>query len=166
MQETLDQLKLTTAGLEEELYYHRQRDAQLERRADYMYSYVDYDNDRARIKMRFIKEINKKTTLKDIGDLLDQLILNEKAKGSDYYDPAVHMYEYPKVATKDYSNFDFSWSGKIFNAQDPLKPLLLEDASDLDKMPRKTDIPYRDILRKIAEEDKTDDHSTRSLTED
>jgi len=36
-----------------------------------MYNYLDYDNDRVRIRERFIKEMNKKTTLKDIGELLD-----------------------------------------------------------------------------------------------
>jgi hypothetical protein len=40
-----------------------------------MYQYFDYDNDRSKIRNRFIKEMNKKTTLKDIGDTLDKLIL-------------------------------------------------------------------------------------------
>jgi hypothetical protein len=47
-----------------------------------MFNYADYDNDRARVKARFLKEVNKKTTLKDIGELLDKLILNEKTEGS------------------------------------------------------------------------------------
>ena len=32
---------------------------------------MDYENDRARVRDRFIKEMNKKTQLSDIGDLLD-----------------------------------------------------------------------------------------------
>lgn len=94
------------------------------------------------------------------------MILKEKAEGYQYYDPAVHMYEYPKDATKDSSNYDFSWSGKVANALDPLKPLLLDDPTELEGLPRKEDVIYKDILRKIAEEDKAEDHSARTLTED
>jgi hypothetical protein len=44
-----------------------------------MYSYYDYDNDRTRVRERFLKEMNRKTTLKDIGEALDKLVLDEKA---------------------------------------------------------------------------------------
>lgn len=36
-----------------------------------MYNYLDYDNDRSEVRERFIKNYNKKTSLKDIGDILD-----------------------------------------------------------------------------------------------
>ena len=44
-----------------------------------MYNYLDYDNDRKKIRDKFLNEMNKKTTLKDIGETLDKLILDEKA---------------------------------------------------------------------------------------
>jgi hypothetical protein len=47
------------------------KDAQLERRAEFMYNNLDYDNDRIRVRSRFLNEMHKKTTLDDIGDLLD-----------------------------------------------------------------------------------------------
>lgn len=87
-----------------------------------MYSYLDYDNDRHRVRSRFMKEINKKTTLKDIGDLLDQLIINDKAADAELYDPEFHMNDLPKSATKDVTNYDLSWSGKILNSLDLLQP--------------------------------------------
>ena len=36
-----------------------------------MFNYLDYDNDRAKIREKYVKEMNKKTTLKDIGEALD-----------------------------------------------------------------------------------------------
>jgi hypothetical protein len=36
-----------------------------------MYDYFDFDNDRSRVRNRFLKEASKKTTLKDIGEMLD-----------------------------------------------------------------------------------------------
>lgn len=36
-----------------------------------MYDYFDYDNDRSRVRNRFIAQNDKKTTLKDIGEMLD-----------------------------------------------------------------------------------------------
>jgi hypothetical protein len=62
-----------------------------------MYNYTDYDNDRNNVRQKFIKEMNKKTTLKDIGDTLDKLILEEKAENAKYYDPAIHMYDLPRA---------------------------------------------------------------------
>lgn len=35
----------------------------VDRRAEFMYNYVDYDSDRLRVRSRFIDEINKKTTI-------------------------------------------------------------------------------------------------------
>jgi hypothetical protein len=69
-----------------------------------MYNYFDFDNDRARVRHRFIKEMNKKTTLKDIGEMLDKFILDDKAELSQYYDPEFHMDKTPKSATQDVTN--------------------------------------------------------------
>jgi hypothetical protein len=45
-----------------------------------MYNYMDYNNDRARVRDRFMKEMNKKTTLEDIGRELDKMLIDEKAE--------------------------------------------------------------------------------------
>ena len=78
-----------------------------------MYNYADYDNDRENIRRRFIDEMNKKTTLKDIGESLDKFILDEKAENLKYWDPTKND-EPVKSATKDTTNFEMSWSGKLF----------------------------------------------------
>ena len=58
-----------------------------------MFNSLDFLNDRARVKDRFLHQMNKKTTLKDIGSLLDRFVLDSKANTGKYYDPAVHTFE-------------------------------------------------------------------------
>lgn len=69
-----------------------------------MYNYLDYDNDRSRVRERFVKEMNKKTTLTDIGEMLDRFILDEKAENAKFYDSTKGVEE-PKSATKDTDSY-------------------------------------------------------------
>ena len=64
-----------------------------------MYNYLDYKNDRHRVRERFLSEMNKKTTIQDVGYLLDELVLDSKANSTEFYDPAVHLTEKPVSAT-------------------------------------------------------------------
>lgn len=77
-----------------------------------MYNFLDYDNDRKQIRDKFLNEMHKKTTLKDIGETLDKLILDEKAATAQYVNP----YEDTKIkyASKDSDSLDHLWSGKLF----------------------------------------------------
>jgi small subunit ribosomal protein S9 len=98
--------------------------------------------------------------------MLDKFILDEKAEGLRYLDYNQNGDELPKAAQQDTSSFELSWAGRIFKDQDPLKPLLMDDPSRLDKMPEDTDTPYRDILDRIKYEDSRTDYSYQSLTPD
>ena len=40
-----------------------------------MYNYLDYKSDRHQVRERFLNEMNKKTSLEDIGFLLDEFVL-------------------------------------------------------------------------------------------
>jgi len=62
-------------------------------RLDFMYTYLDYRNDRARVRQKFVSEMNKKATLEDIGGLLDKFVLDSKAGTGIYYDPKKHVLE-------------------------------------------------------------------------
>lgn len=65
------QLRVTTIDIERATSFHEGEDGvdeQIKRRAELMYDYFDYDNDRTKVRERFLKEAQKKTTLKDIGD--------------------------------------------------------------------------------------------------
>ena len=61
----------------------------IKRRADFMFNYMDFRNDRYRLRDKFMTEYNKKTTLQDIGQLLDKFIVDEKAKMFKYAHPQV-----------------------------------------------------------------------------
>jgi hypothetical protein len=67
---------------------------------------------------------------------------------------------------KDSSNFELSWTGRIFKDVDPLKPLMLDDDSRLDSMFEDEDTPYRDLLDRIKYEDARTDYSMNSLSAD
>ena len=59
-----------------------------------------------------------------------------------------------------------TWTGKLFKDSDPLKPLLMDDPSELDAMPEDVDTPYRDILDRIKYEDERTDYSAKTLSPD
>lgn len=77
--------------------------------------------------------MNKKTTLKDIGEALDKFILDDRGASLHWMD--LTKDERVKTAEKDLTNLDLQWSGKIFRDTDPMKPLLLDDPSPLDNAP-------------------------------
>lgn len=66
--------------------------------------------------------------------MLDQFLLDEKADGVRYLDE-VNQKETVKSASKDTTSFDLTWTGRLFKDTDPLKPLLMDDPSQLDSMP-------------------------------
>lgn len=50
-----------------------------------MFNFLDYDYDRYHVREKFIKEMNKKTTLQEIGEILDQMLINEQAADAQYW---------------------------------------------------------------------------------
>ena len=89
-----------------------------------MFNFMDYDHDRAKVRTKYIKEMNKKTTLQDIGEALDSMILNEQAADSQYWNLDTKD-EKVKAAEKDTTNMDYTWIGKFFGVRDPMKPCIL-----------------------------------------
>lgn len=161
----MNQIKVTNTELETAYRYHQQMDPIIERRAEFMFSYHDYDNDRAKAVLKFQKEMDKKISLKQIGEQLDKFILDEKGDSAKYYDPT-RPEETVKSASKDVTSFELTWTGRLFKDMDPLKPILLDDPSPLDAMPEGTDTAYRDILDRIKYEDERTDYSTKTLNPD
>jgi hypothetical protein len=80
-----DMLKASTEQIEKLKRVAEERDPTIERRADFMFSFLDYDNDRYKVREKFIKEMNKKTTLDDIGKALDKFIVDEKGDMLEYW---------------------------------------------------------------------------------
>jgi hypothetical protein len=168
--EKLKQMRVTTKDIAEAQAYYGEngegKDALVQARFEFMYNYLDYDNDRARVREKFLRS-QPKTSLKDIGELLDKFLLDERAESAKDLDLTKDSSEYiTKAAAKDTDSFAMSWSGKLFRDSDPLKPLLLDDLTELDAMPEGADTPYRDILDRIRFEDSKTDYSRKSLTAD
>lgn len=58
----------------------------MEGKIDFMYNHLDFMHDRAKVRDKFLKEMNKKTTLVDIGETLDKLVYESKAASWKHYD--------------------------------------------------------------------------------
>lgn len=54
------------------------QDKRMKQKLEFMYNFTDYDNDRVNIREKYLKEMNKKTSLQDIGETLDELVLDNK----------------------------------------------------------------------------------------
>lgn len=98
---------------------------------DFMYDYLDYDHDRAQVREKFLKDVNKRTTLEDIGETLDRLTYASKAQDYKYYSLADDHDKYPDRASKEFSSEDFKWSAKLLRSVDPKTPMWLDDKSQL-----------------------------------
>ena len=48
-------------------------------RVEFMYNYLDFDNERKQIRERFLAEMHKKTTIQSVGEKLDEFIWTSKA---------------------------------------------------------------------------------------
>ena len=94
----LGQMKLTMRDVEIERQHAEQYDEWIEQRLEYMYSYLDYDNNRHRLREKFANEMHKKTSLQDVGEKLDEFILDSKAKQADYWHADKHLLEQPDKA--------------------------------------------------------------------
>ncbi len=59
-------------------------------KVEYMYDYLDYGGDRAQVRGKFLREMNKRVTLDDIGETLDKLVIESKAANWKHYDAREH----------------------------------------------------------------------------
>jgi hypothetical protein len=81
--QTLSKLKITSKDHDRE--WAIEHDEDMKERVEIMYSFDDIAHDRHVLRDRFLKEMNKKTTLKDIGRKLDEFILDAKANNAQFY---------------------------------------------------------------------------------
>ena len=70
------QTKVVTKEMAEEATIADDYDKWMTRRVEFMYDYLDFDNERAQIRNKFLDQMHKKSSLKDIGDKLDEFILS------------------------------------------------------------------------------------------
>lgn len=104
-------------------------DRDMQNKFDFMYNMADWENDRTNIRNKYLLEMNKKTSLQDIGEMLDDMILDSKAKNYKHYNLGEHYNLQSKRASKDYTSNDFKWSGRIMKLIDPKTPYFFQDES-------------------------------------
>ena len=112
----------------------KKKDERMNYKLDFMYNHMDYDHDRAKVRSKFLDEINRRTTLEDIGEKLDQFILDSKAQNYKHYNLAEHHNVQAESKGKSYGDKDFQWSSKLLSQQDPKAPSWFEDQSQINKM--------------------------------
>ena len=91
------QIQPTTRELMEEEDNAEEYDRWIKRRVEYMYDYIDFDNERVNVRNRFLNEMHKKTTMQDIGEKLDEFIYSSKAAVllDGHWDSTKHLLEQP-----------------------------------------------------------------------
>ena len=151
-------------NIEEKRFFAEQYDSWVEQRVEFMYNYLDYNNDRYKIREKFAKEMNKKTSLKDIGEKLDEFIYTSKAKELDYWHDSKHLLEQPDMATKNLDSKEFDWKEKFKESFNPLKPHWIDEKSEIETLPTEDyqkmteifeEVEFRDEMRKQANEELT-----------
>lgn len=95
-------------------------DAWLKPRLSFMFNYLDYESDRDTTRARFTNEMHRKSTIEDIGGLLDVLTLDSKAKVADFWDPSKHNFEEPIIPQRDLSEKAFTQMDSHLASLDPI----------------------------------------------
>ena len=72
-------MQYTTKDFAEKRKVAEEQDNWMTAKIDYMYNYMDFNHDRAMVREKFLKQMNKRTTLLDIGETLDKLVYESKA---------------------------------------------------------------------------------------
>lgn len=80
-----NQLTINSMSLMEKEEHLKFEDEKMKFKLDYMYNTFDYETDRSRIRDKFLTQMNKRISLKDIGETLDELVLDNKSKYNKYY---------------------------------------------------------------------------------
>ena len=145
----MSQYKLTTEEMLDQRSWADEHDDWIKRRIEFMYDYFDFDTERHKVRDKFVKEMHKKTTLKDIGEKLDEFILSSKAAQADYFHIGRHILEEPSSPSKDKDETDFDWYKNIFKELDPKKPNYLDDESQLDNITSDEKFMIKDMIDEI-----------------
>ena len=99
-------------------------------RMEFMYSYADFYQRRKVVRAKFIQEMDKKTTMEDIGENLDEIILDSKARYGKYYHAKKHFNEIPEIATHSYGSANFDWKERMMKNLDETRPSWFDDHSE------------------------------------
>jgi len=139
-------------------------DAWITPRVEFMYNYLDFDNDRAKVRNKFLEQMHKKTTIRNIGEKLDEYIISSKATIVENWDDSKHILEQPLSPLKDKDQTDFDWYENIVKTFDPKKPNWLDDESQIEEIANDGKWMAKEVIAEVKHNDALRDHSIGSLT--
>jgi len=113
-----------------------------------------------------LNEANKRTTLEDLGETLDKLVIDSKAKNWKHYKPHEHATLQPERPGKDYTSEDFQWSGKLLRALDPKTPLFIDDPSKLGQADENNRQQFEKVVEEVKFNDSKRDYSFGALSQE
>jgi len=131
----------------------------LKERVEFMYNNLDDFNDRKFVRDQLTAKIHEKSSIQDIGEVLDDLIREYEAN-----------YEYegtlqPESLTKEYSTTDLYPQLEELTESRRIMPSIFENRKYIGQM---TDLreqkKYNDLIEEVEKEDYLRDHSRKSLS--
>lgn len=161
-----NQLALTSHGFESMREAVEVQDQWMSDKLDYMYDHLDYAHDRAKVRDKFLGEVNKRVTLEDVGETLDKMALDSKAAYAQTYQLEEHHSQQPRAATKAYSSADFTWAGRLLKHVDAKTPLFLEDPHQIDEEIEPVAEKLQQVYDRVHYEDAQRDYSYGALGPD
>ena len=161
-----NQLTFKTLEFQEKAAIYEQQDKWMGDKIDYMYNYLDFDHERETVRRKFLQEMNKRTTLQDIGESLDKMVIDSKAANWKHYSLAEHWNTQPERASKDYSSEDFKWSGKLLRMMDPKHPLFIDDPKQIAQNDENIQKKLTKVYEQVKYNDEQRDYSAAALTQD
>jgi hypothetical protein len=85
-----NQIEITLKEFDTMAEKYTLEDKYMQSKLDFMYNSMDYDNDRLQIRKKYLKQMNKRVDLKDVGEMLDELVVENKAKHMQHYELREH----------------------------------------------------------------------------
>ena len=126
-----------------------------------MYNYLDYDNDRHLVRKRLNRERVQQTSIKDIGEILNSLIIEEKAMDN----APVTNEDLPPSATKPMTHQDLLWTEEFLKDHEVVEPSWYEEPGAMDSLPfDRTTERMQLAKRRVDFEDRFMDHSADMLS--
>ena len=156
----LNQMKTLSQEIQESIETEEKICAHEIKRINFMHNQLSHDNDKQRVRDVLAREMHKKATMQDIGEVLDQMIIDEKIQNPD--EENIN----PKSLTQDYMSYDLYDTVKNITHANKIKPNLYEDQDrivyDKDYMREEK---YKEIIEKVNAEDIKRDHTIDTLTD-
>lgn len=151
--------KVRNIEVEEMIENQMEEEGFIKDKLEYMYNHLDDHNDRQKVRQILSHEIHKKTTIQEIGEILDDIIVKY---GSTVGDADLEV----EGLDRDYESPDLYHSVKKIKQMGKIVPSLYEDRDALVGVKGITEQEvYTDIMHKVDQEDQERDHSKESLTD-